>query len=97
MKKVHDIVTTRNRKTSVAFIQHGNTDDGYVYELVCPWCSTSIHKLVAHPEAEWPDVLKTIKSYQDPHDRVCPQSGSGVFAVERTTTPLNTSKLIREE
>lgn len=97
MKSVHDIVTTRDRRTSISFIQHGNEDDGYVYELVCPWCATSIHKLTAHPEAEWPDVLNTMKSYQDPHDRVCPQSGNGVPSVEITRVPLNTTKLIREE
>jgi hypothetical protein len=97
MKRVHDIVTTRNRRSTVSFIQHGNTDDGYVYELVCPWCATSVHKLSTHPDAEWPEVLNVMKSYQDPHDRVCPNSDSGRLNVERATAPLNTEKLIREE
>jgi hypothetical protein len=97
MKKVHDILTTRNRRTSISFIQHGRAEEGYIYELVCPWCEMSIHKLTCHPEAEWPDVLDTMKSYQDPHDRVCPNSGSGVLSVEKAQTPLNTERLIREE
>jgi hypothetical protein len=96
MRKVHDILTTRNRRTTVSFVQHGNTDDGYVYEIVCPWCANTVHKLTAHPEAEWPDVLDTIKSYQDPHDRVCPMV-RGRVSVEKAQKPLNTERLIREE
>ena len=97
MKRVHDIISTRNQRCHIAFIQHGNVDDGYVYEIVCPWCETSLHKLSTHPEAEWPEVLDVMKTYQDIHDRVCPNSRSGIFNVQRTTTPLNTEKLIHEE
>lgn len=97
MRAVHDVVITRDRRTSLAFIQHGNTDDGYVYELVCPWCAMSVHKLATHPEADWPDVLDAMKVYQDSHDHVCPHSRSGTFSVEKATKPLNTEKLIREE
>ena len=66
MKRVHDIVTTTDKRTTVSFVQHGNVDDGYVYELVCPWCASAVHKLSTHPEVTWGEVLNAMKVYQEP-------------------------------
>jgi hypothetical protein len=42
---VHDILSEfRNgvARRPVAFIQHGNPKDGYMYEGICPWCGEQV-------------------------------------------------------
>ena len=98
MKRVHDIRYTKMGSVSlpVAFIQHGNKEDGLIYENICPLCAATLEKVTTHPEAEMTTVLNRLLQGSVRHYQFCPQRGSDTLHVEITTTPLQTEKIVRE-
>jgi hypothetical protein len=49
-RMVHDILSESGtgpngetlQRRPVSFIQHGNPEDGFTYEGICPWCGTTL-------------------------------------------------------
>lgn len=99
MRKVHDILTAKARRHDIvlSFIQHGNTEDGYVYENICPWCAGTIEMVTVHPEAEMPVVLSRLREGMSKHIWTCVRRGSYKIQVEKTSAPLDTEKVIKTQ
>jgi len=97
LKKVHDILSEKGGRRPVAFIQYGNVEIGFKYELVCPWCAKSIC-IVENPTKQQSTLYKALlKKYQELHWNTvesCPaiEDNHGL-QVEITTVPLNTEEL----
>lgn len=109
MRRVHDILHTSGgfadpagrsvKKTfrlHIAFIQHGNAEEGYKYENICPYCAETLEMVTVNPAAEMERVANRLLQGVVRHYRFCVHRGTGKLQVEKTDAPLNTSKLIRE-
>jgi ABC-type molybdate transport system substrate-binding protein len=97
MRKVHEIfINPRNRLQVVAFIQHGTSDQGFVYENVCPFCSVTIEKVTTHPDAEMSKVVDRLRTGVGEHLRVCVRRHSPNLDVQKTAVPLDTEHLVKE-
>jgi len=105
MKKVHDIVRiivpgakialnvedAKDRHFPIAFIQWGNRDDGFQYEVVCPFCAKSIGWVIpAGPTIG--EAVQTMAPAMATHKPQCPRFGEK-FGVEIATGPMGTEKL----
>ena len=100
---VHDILSERGalpgggvgQRRPVAFIQHGNPEDGFTYEGVCPWCGETLGYV---PKASITAVIgglyRVLLQIQKLHWQTCDAVKKGVkeFAVEITQVPLNVEK-----
>jgi hypothetical protein len=101
MRKVHDIIIGRRGSNGghpvvISFVQHGNRDDGFVYENVCPYCAVTIEKVTVHPEAAASEVYKRLQAGMHDHIYICTHRGAASLNVEKTSGPLGTEKLIKE-
>lgn len=105
-RKVHDILSetgevngVKFQRRPVAFIQHGNPEDGFTYEGICPWCGETLgyipaeqtkvigglYRILLHlQKTHWLGCEKCPKQF-DPNSKI-------EFAVEITTVPLNVEK-----
>jgi hypothetical protein len=95
MRRVHAIRhSTENASVCISFIQHGNEEEGFEYENICPWCATTLgfHK-PPDPYSE-KALFNLLREQMASHIQVC---GAGGFKlqVEVTTVPLNTEKKMR--
>jgi hypothetical protein len=107
---VHDILSEAGQgpkgevlqRRPVSFIQHGNKEDGYTYEGICPWCgetttfapekSTKVigglyRVLLYAQKLHWPSC-EAQKKMSSLHI----PSDRWDMAVEITTKPLNVEK-----
>lgn len=102
-RKVHDILSESdghgNQRRPVAFIQHGNAEDGNTYEGICPWCGETIcYVPSAVAKSAIGGIYRTLLAQQKIHWTSCKSIPSKLstdpkqFAVEITTVPLNTEK-----
>lgn len=111
MRQVHDIinfilprplVVTEDTPKGplafpVAFIQWGNTEEGYQYEVICPWCAKSIGWVQPAIDGHFDEVKKQMaiamaRHYQN-RTLDCARFGASTFDVTRATAPLGTEKL----
>lgn len=107
-RKVHDLLGEagtgpngeRLQRRPVAFIQHGNKEDGFTYEGVCPWCGLTLCYVPDTQTKVIGGLYRVLLSQQKAHWVTCEmftKSGTLHFgqkemAVEVTTVPLNTEK-----
>jgi hypothetical protein len=98
MRKVHEILGAASglHDVVISFIQHGTKEDGFTYENVCPWCSCTVEKVTANPEAEMSRILKRLREGMYRHIWTCTHRNSYRLLVEKATSPLNTEKIIKE-
>lgn len=100
MRLVHDVVALTNKahtkRAVIAFIQHGTVEDGWKYEVVCPFCALTI----GHVEDK-EDMLTTEQLYKEvynvtnTHMKSC--SGGGFkLVVAKAVKPLGVDKLVKE-
>lgn len=103
---VHDILSEsgtgpegqKMQRRPVSFIQHGNLEDSFVYEGICPWCGTTLgyapRELVNKTIG---GLYRVLLSMQKMHWPSCEVSKEGIedkeFAVWITDKPLNVEKL----
>lgn len=109
-RKVHDILAEHGdgpngqqyQRRPVAFIQHGNREDGNTYEGICPWCGATLCYVPGEQTRVIGGLYRILLSFQKRHWlEVCSQRPSILeaakrqeFAVEVTDKPLNTEKPI---
>jgi hypothetical protein len=101
-RKVHDILSEagigprgeKMQRRPVSFIQHGNLEDGFLYEGVCPFCGiTTAYVPKAHVDATFGGLYRVLLKLQKEHWIKCTQWKTNDFAVEITNKPLNVEKL----
>lgn len=91
MKKVHDILYTK-RGACVAFIQWGNSEDGFRYQVVCPYCARDVGWVDDHEdELTLGQLHAALRMEIREHISFCPYPG-GKFLVELATERLHTDK-----
>lgn len=101
LRPVHDIITLYNRKhkgkaVMLSFIQHGNAEDGFKYEGVCVWCSsTTGYKDDKEDLLTYAQLFQELYTLDKEHRKNCLASGFHM-KVYKTEVPLNTEKLIKE-
>lgn len=100
---VHDILAEHGstpdggqmQRRPVSFIQHGNKEDGFTYEGICPWCGETLC-YVPHAQTKVVGGLYRILLHQQKiHWQSCTANtiaGPREMAVEVTTKPLNVEK-----
>lgn len=98
-KPVHDILSETgqegHQRRPVAFIQHGNAEDGYTYEGVCPWCGSTICYVPGIQTKVVGGLYRILLSQQKIHWGECKANcltPPKDFAVEVTKVPLNVEK-----
>lgn len=107
---VHDILSeggeaapgVKAQRRPVAFIQHGNKEDGFTYEGICPWCGETLayipekntkvvgglyRVLLYAQKLHWPNCTVAAKM-----STLHTPSDRMEMAVEITTKPLNVEK-----
>lgn len=103
LRPVHEIVVAGfkgpdglPRKTFVAFVQHGNFEEGYEYEGVCVWCGLTTGKFQeTSPDGGPPlefslqEVTAKLVELTKVHVLKC-TAGRHRMAVQKTKIPLNT-------
>src|SRR5678809_21131 len=103
MKTVHDILNvqvgnmlepkaTQLAFFPVAFIQHGNREEGFHYEIVCPYCSLSIGMI--DPQGDMLERNKGMAIAMAVHyKKGCSRFGAHHFLVKKADKPLGTDRL----
>jgi hypothetical protein len=100
---VHDILSESGQgpngeilqRRPVAFVQHGNREDGFQYEGVCPFCGETTCFVTAKLVSETIGGLyRLLLREQKAHWRAAPHLGKREFAVMITRKPLNTEKAL---
>jgi hypothetical protein len=95
MRAVHDILYDKSPGAApgpCAFIQHGNPETGYEYEVVCPFCSNTVGDRIGSPDDftyGW--LLGEMKSLMSVHVRVCTADMSRM-RIFVTRVPLGTDQ-----
>lgn len=96
---VHDILSETdgrlNQRRPIAFIQHGNPDDGFLYEGICPWCGTTLCYVEDIQTKVIGGLYRILLSAEKEHWSECSANSFPFpqdFAVEITKKPLNTEK-----
>lgn len=96
---VHDILSEGdkgNQRRPVSFIQHGNVEDGFVYEVICPWCGGTICYVPKSMTMGIGGPYRIFLKMQKEHWPLCSTNNGKIapkeFAVEITTRPLNVEK-----
>lgn len=108
---VHDILAevgelpngTKYQRRPVSFIQHGNLEDGFTYEGICPWCGETICYVPNEQTKVVGGLYRVLLHSQKMHwVETCskrPSTLEGVqrqqFAVEKTTKPLGVEKAFK--
>lgn len=101
LRPVHDIRRIRNnthkgKQATLAFIQHGTSEEGYRYENVCPFCALTVGEVseekdpLGFPE-EIPlsNLLKALYMQMTVHMKLCTASGTKLN-VQLAKHPLGT-------
>ena len=96
MRDVHAILySTRWNRPFTAFIQHGRSETGYKYEVVCPWCGATIGEFEESMQIDGPvemsprEIATQCKEEQTMHDLKC-SAGQFRMVVRPATRPLGT-------
>jgi hypothetical protein len=96
LRDVHDILfSKRTRRAFVAFIQHGTSETGYSYDVICPWCGQDLGLIEEKVEADGPEEIdppelaRQMKELARAHTIACPSAGFRL-AVKKATRPLGT-------
>lgn len=109
---VHDILSEAGigpkgevlQRRPVAFIQHGNPEDGFTYEGICPWCGTTTCYVPDKQTKVIGGLYRILLSQQKIHWPLCEKFSQisklnptqrMPFAVEITTKPLNVEKAFK--
>lgn len=107
-KKVHDILAEHGtgpngeqvQRRPVALIQHGNIDQGYTYEGICPWCGETTCYVPADQTKVIGGLYRILLSQQKIHWLATCSHRPGLLdkvkrsemAVEIADKPLNVEK-----
>lgn len=94
---VHDVLFSKKlgNKPFLALVQWGSPDEGYDYEVICPWCATTVTRIEEAIEADGPmelgpkQLLEMATPHMETHRLTCTASGFSI-AVVKTNTPLGT-------
>lgn len=97
---VHDILSETDgngsQRRPVAFIQHGNKEDGFTYESICPFCGDTLSYIPEKNTKVIGGLYRVLLYSQKLHWDTCKQNSAinppRSFAVEISTKPLNTEK-----
>jgi hypothetical protein len=96
---VHDILSESdgkgNQRRPVSFIQHGNLEDGFTYEGVCPWCGLTIGYIPGSQTKVIGGLYRILLHLQKMHWAECEENKVNPpvsFSVEITTSPLGVQK-----
>lgn len=93
MRKVHDILTSVIG-AKLSFIQHGNKEDGFIYETICPYCSNTVGYVDDREDfLTLAQIQSSMKALMREHIEKCQFPGAATLAVELTDRALNTEKL----
>jgi hypothetical protein len=91
VRQVHALKrSAKNPAVLISFIQHGNREEGWKYEVICPFCAKTIgwfDDLEDELTEYQVDVL--CKQEMREHISFCPHAGQSL-GVEVTTEPLGT-------
>lgn len=92
LRSVHEIIRATSKTgltLCVSFIQHGTSDDGYEYEVVCPYCARTLSRFTEDPAVELTqiDVFRACRSAQLTHVGTCTASGH-TLKVQKAKAPL---------
>jgi len=104
VKPVHEILYSKRLggRALVAFIQHGTSTEGFRYEGICPYCTLTIGMCEEVPGTQGvpeelfkTELLAALKDQIKDHIPKCTASWT-VVRVQKTRTPLNTERIIKE-
>lgn len=102
-KLVHDILSEsgtgengqKMQRRPVAFIQHGNRENGNQYEGICPFCGdTTCYVADTLVRETIGGLYRILLTHQKAHHFTCTPLYKDDFAVEIATKPLGTEKAI---
>jgi hypothetical protein len=89
MQKVHDILRSRKHPgVLVAYVQRGNSEEGFVYEMYCPYCGRQIGYVDDRNDAETHVLHQAMRLVTGRHIEHCQFAGSATLAVEKATGPI---------
>ena len=94
MRAVHDIFTSRKHPgVKVSFIQHGTREQGFQYEVICPYCAKTVGWIDDHAGTMTNRELHSfLRKITGTHIRKCDHAGAATLAVEVTRVPLRTEE-----
>lgn len=92
MKKVHDILYHPQNGSAVSFIQWGNSEEGFKYQVICPYCARDVGWVIdTEDEMTVLQLHNALRKEMGLHISFCPYPG-GRFLVEVTQERLHTDR-----
>ena len=94
-RAVHNIVRMRKaHRVILSYIQHGNREEGFVYENICPFCSSTL-EFVEDDDDLYPTehhMLDHLEKKMVSHIALCPRGGHKPLMVYVSDKALGTEK-----